>query len=66
MKLMRIRVVAGVPVQPPSGGCVLKLMRIRVVAGVPVQPPSGGCVLKQTVTVKLRNMNASRLRAAVC
>ncbi len=29
-----------------------------VVGGQESQPPLGGCVLKQTVTVKLRNMNA--------
>ena len=41
------RGAGGLPVQPPSGGCVLKLAGLPCYAVPLVQPPSGGCVLKQ-------------------
>ena len=40
-----------VPVQPPSGGCVLKLIQRYQAEIIVSQPPSGGCVLKQPEAV---------------
>ena len=38
--------MTNLPLQPPSGGCVLKLFRFRFSFCHIFQPPSGGCVLK--------------------
>ena len=44
---------AKMPMQPPSGGCVLKLAIDDVDGHHHMQPPSGGCVLKRAATRSL-------------
>ena len=55
-----------IPLQPPSGGCVLKLLALGRTYFTILQPPSGGCVLKQQVFLLPKSHNYAATFGWLC